>query len=167
MPQRWNADRLLSITGTPLTMTTVNFDSVENAVDPHRGPPGHREDGPDDEATSARRIPILQRDLTKHGYSPNCSRCSAHRLGQHVKAQSLSHSEACRARIYQLMRADKDPRIAAADNEGESAHAHVPTNSMNNLPLTLMPPNVTRTTPTRLLCHSHQASSTCHLPFLR
>ena len=64
--QRWDGSKLLSITGTPLSMTTVNFDRVEEADDPHRGPPGHRQDGPDDDAPQ-RRLPILVRDRVVHG----------------------------------------------------------------------------------------------------
>ena len=115
--QRWDTAKLLAMSGTPLSMRTVNFDRLEEAEDPHRGPAGHRHDGPEDEAQQ-RRVPIQLRDLVTHGYTDGCSRCQAHSKGEHNKARSLNHSEQCRARMYRLMRAARDPRILAADAEG-------------------------------------------------
>ena len=36
--ERWVADTLFAITGVPMSRGAVNFDVVEGAVDPHRGP---------------------------------------------------------------------------------------------------------------------------------
>ena len=35
--QKWNAERVLSVTGTPLALNTMLFDQIEKAEDPHRG----------------------------------------------------------------------------------------------------------------------------------
>ena len=57
---RRDKDRLLRVSGTPLALNTANFDSIEDTDDPHRGPPGHREDGLEDEHDElARRVPIV------------------------------------------------------------------------------------------------------------
>ena len=66
---RWDAERITKVSGTPLSMNVLNFDGIESHHDPHRGPPGHRHDGPDaDTDQTTRRVQILLRDLL--GYLP-------------------------------------------------------------------------------------------------
>ena len=60
--RRWDAPKLLAIAGTPMALKTINFDTIEETSDPHRGPAGHRQDGPEDDV-HVRRIPITMRDL--------------------------------------------------------------------------------------------------------
>ena len=71
-------------------------------------------------------MPVLMRDLHAHGYSlrengmaEDCKKCTFHCVGQHLRANNHNHSEACRARIYDCLRRAEDPRIVAADAEGE------------------------------------------------
>ena len=71
--QRWDVERLRRVTGTPMSLNTAIFDSVEDATDPHRGPAGHRQDDADREDLDvlSRCAPILLRDLRTHGVSPD------------------------------------------------------------------------------------------------
>ena len=102
----------------------VDFDDaadIEAEPDPHRGPEGHRHDGPDADDVEPgvqRRLHIMLSDLQTYGFSADCPRCDFLRNGQRLKARSYDHTEACRARIYKAMRDAKNPRIARADAEG-------------------------------------------------
>ena len=118
--QRRDRDRLMKVAGTPMHLTTAAFDDIENATDPHRGPPGHRVDGPDSDDLEAlsRRVPILARDLRTHDYTPGCRRCDLLPAGQTIRARSHNHTEECRKRIYERMRLAMDPRILRADADG-------------------------------------------------
>ena len=77
---RWDADRLMRVSGTPIALSTAHFDSIETAVDPHRGPVGHRDDGAEDDDPTEpliKRMPILHRDLQDPavGYTQGCDNC--------------------------------------------------------------------------------------------
>ena len=106
---RWDAQRLLSVSGTPTDLSIATVDSIEETDDPHKGPPGHRDDGPEDELDQlANRVPILMSDLRKHGFTPGCRRCTHLQAGETIRARSFNHTEECRRRLDQLMReADK------------------------------------------------------------
>ena len=75
LPERWSKERLQRVSGTPINLSLVFDDVVEEDPAPHRGPDHHRHDGPGDDKPpksedvahdderSARRMPILRRDL--------------------------------------------------------------------------------------------------------
>ena len=69
---RWQRDRVPRVTGTPSNLTLAYDDSIEAESSPHAGPPGQREDGPDVDEPSPRRLAILHRDLVKYGFSDGC-----------------------------------------------------------------------------------------------
>ena len=78
---RWDHARVQRVTGTPLDLTMTQTEPIEDYADPHRGPAGHRHDGPDsDEPQSPfRRLPILLRDLHTYGFHNDpqnpCQKC--------------------------------------------------------------------------------------------
>ena len=68
MPDRWCKARIQRVSGTPNEQSLAVDDAVEEDLAPHRGPGCQRDDGPDDDERAPRRMPILRRDLEKHGY---------------------------------------------------------------------------------------------------
>ena len=67
--ERWDADRVLGVTGIPTSLSNIGLDSLEEAEDPHKGPEGHRQDGPDDhDGPGLRRVPILLKDFDLYGF---------------------------------------------------------------------------------------------------
>ena len=54
-------------------------------------------------------------NLKKYKFSRHCPRCGLHAQGLHDRAQFFTHTEACRARIYQAMRDAGDETIKHAD----------------------------------------------------
>ena len=88
--RRWDAERLLKVSVTPIHLSAATCDDIEHAVDPHRGPAGLRQDDSDQEDFEAfsRRVPILHRDLVKPhiGYSDGCGRYGLMRRGQLINA---------------------------------------------------------------------------------
>ena len=112
---RWDASGVQRVTGTPIDLHALYQadDAIESAPDPHRGPPGHRDDGPEEGDKIKRRMPILSRGLKAHGYSDTCPRCDMLKSGRTLKARSYNHTEACRPRIYRCLRTAGDPRIDA------------------------------------------------------
>ena len=113
--QRWSAARVLRIAGTPIDKSITAQDRLESLPSPHAGPGGLRDDGPDDDEKTQRRIPILLRDLQAHGFIDGCTRCQLLKDGQTIRARSYDRTETCRSRIYQALRTAGDPRIVAAD----------------------------------------------------
>ena len=123
---RWQRDRVPRVTGTPLNHTLAFDDSVESTASPHKGPDGHREDGPDVDEKLPRRLAILPRDMINYGLIDGCSNCQLYKDGQTPNARNHEHSEACRAKVYAAMRKDKGPRIAVADARGQHSTQEPP-----------------------------------------
>ena len=118
---RWDSHRAKRVTGKLFSLHDTSIDQIEESLDPHRGVE-RRADGPesDDQPEPLhRRLPILQRDLTKYGFTDGCLKCRYLRDGQHLRAQNSNHTEPCRKRIYGAMRRDQDPRIVVADAPGD------------------------------------------------
>ena len=59
------------------------------------------------------RMHITIEDLNKYGFQANCSRCRLMQRGE--RRQGIKHTESCRKRIEDALRAAGDPRIAEAD----------------------------------------------------
>ena len=66
--QRWDKERLMRVSGTPMVLNTAHADEVENAEDPNRGPAGYRQDDPDvdDPAGSTLRRVLSSREICTH-----------------------------------------------------------------------------------------------------
>ena len=55
---------------------------------------------------------------TSSSISPRCPKCAAYRIGNDVRARCLHHTEACRARVYDLLRKEGSAKIKTADSDG-------------------------------------------------
>ena len=111
LPERWSKERIQRVTGTPMNLSLAYDDAVEEDHAPHRGPDGHRDDGPDTDEPipqprednaddkAVRRMHMRRRDMLRHGYSlrPVVSsdgrRCQLLRDGQFILARSHDHTE--------------------------------------------------------------------------
>ena len=109
--QRWSAQRVLRITGTPIKHALAYDDTIESLDSPQAPPAGQRDDGPDADEKIPRRLPILQRDLVEHGCTDGCTKCDMPKSGQHIKARTHEHTEMCRAQLYAALRNASGPRI--------------------------------------------------------
>ena len=119
---RWDKKRVQNVAGTPFSMNETVHDEIGDTDSPHRGPDGHRDDGPDaDDPASAvqKRLPIVLCDLHKCFFTDGCMKYQYYKQGRNIQARNDEHSEACRARIYECMRRDSDPRIVRADATGD------------------------------------------------
>ena len=78
---RWDASRVQRVAGTPLALTLVTSEPIEELHEPHRGPDVPPQDGPhvDDVEPHFRRMPILEGDLQAHGFTDGCPNCECHR----------------------------------------------------------------------------------------
>lgn len=129
--QRWRADLIARIAGTPDVPSVLPDDSILEAfANPHvhldaeqramldeeadlgdrlenqlLPPPPRHPDAPTDRAPP--RLRITRKQLKHYGYSPGCPRCTD--IGAGDQDTNKNHNESCRARIYGEMRNAKDP----------------------------------------------------------
>ena len=108
VPQhRWNLDRVHAITAVLGGMKN-SFDSIEAEADPHNFDAAELPDGEDPELLARRRLKITLKDLGRYHFSKNCPKDSLHSQHRHAQAQRAHHTEACRLRRNEAMRAAKD-----------------------------------------------------------
>ena len=123
--QRWRADIIEKITGTPQIPSAVADDSLLEAyADPHvhldkeQQELLDREDGlPDTDAAPSLadatlerappRLRITQRLLNNYGFTHGCPRCDDLDAGK--RNTNKHHSEFCRSRVYTDMKENNDP----------------------------------------------------------
>ena len=87
------------------------FDSIEAEPEPHSFAPSELPPETDDARNSVRRrLKITLNDLGRYGFSTNCPKCRFHSQNKHTLAHREHHTEQCRARIYEKMRAAEDPK---------------------------------------------------------
>ena len=118
LEERWDAEAIEAITGTPWNLTPLPTDDEG----PRALPPlpedlrlreGPRPNGP--EVRAPLRPRIKQADLDRWGNTDECLRC---RLARSGKANDGSkHSEKCRIGIEVEMRREADPRVERAESK--------------------------------------------------
>ena len=115
---RWSMDRINAIQMSPTQERAhgSRLDDIEIHQLPHD--PHHEQLPLDSAQHDPRRVLITQQDITKYGPSPGCPKCGAYAQGHSQRAQCLKHTETCRERIYQRLRADSSPKIRIADEGG-------------------------------------------------
>ena len=131
---KWDADSVLRITGTPAQMCPNpdgNQDStwVEAEIAPHEhahdpsidqqaddtNQPGSAPAKMLDVDRGKQRIRITKQDLVKYGYSPGCKRCLDIQAGKHLTREH--HSEECRYRLYSEFETHHDAKWESAKRE--------------------------------------------------
>ena len=98
---RWDTQRRLEVSETPLTENSKHMDLIESQPDSHAHPDRDLQGDPD--PPSRRRVKITLQDLKQHGFSPNCPRCGLHQSGHHHRTRFRHHTELCRHRIHQRL----------------------------------------------------------------
>ena len=111
---RWNADRVSKIHTTPITFKSTSQDLIEEETEPHAHPDPSAD--VEDIQRQTRRVPLFDADVKKHGFTDGCLRCRYLREGRTTMAKGVRHSEECRDRIYEALRA------AGAHKKKESGH---------------------------------------------
>ena len=107
---RWSASKLLSIAvtpwqprgGAPIDPRFVRGGG-EHAAGGDQSEPGH----------DVRRLGLTKRDFATYGYTTGCRGCTRMRLGQVAQG----HSDACRARVEQLLAQSVDGRARLERNK--------------------------------------------------
>ena len=82
------------------------------AVAPHDPHVVHEHAPAREVARRLMRVKISQGLVRTHGYTPGCPKCDAWRLNRPI---TRNHTEECRKRFEEIMRASNDPRMARAD----------------------------------------------------
>ena len=113
---RWQRSFLGSLRGVPGDEKSLSLEHIEAEPAPHEHASSEyveeKDDGP---LAWKKRFKITSEVLSKYGYSKGCPKCNLHRRGEHERAQKQNHTEKCRARIYNDMRAAGDQRFLAAE----------------------------------------------------
>ena len=115
---RWSADRISKIQVAPVQFRSGTLDQIEESNEPHT----HPEPSGDAEELSrqGRRLRVLDADVRKYGLTETCQRCEYLRQGRDALARGVRHSEECRERIYDALRADGADKVKRADMADES-----------------------------------------------
>ena len=115
---RWSADRISKIQVAPVQFRSGTLDQIEESTEPHT----HPEPSGDAEELSrqGRRLRVLDADVRKYGLTETCQRCEYLRQGRDALARGVRHSEECRERIYDALRADGADKVKRADMADES-----------------------------------------------
>ena len=123
---RWDAQRLLAISTTPLTEKCRYLDLLEQQERPHaHDPTDEIDDVAVPESSGPRGLKITPKYLRNHGFSEGCPRCSCHEQSNHRRARFHKHTEACRQRLYSQLRAAGSDKICLAD-DSRTASKHFP-----------------------------------------
>ena len=115
---RWNADRVSKIHTTPITFKSTSQDLIEEETEPHAHPDPSAD--VEDIQRQTRRVPLFDADVKKHGFTDGCLRCRYLREGRTTMAKGVRHSEECRDRIYEALRAAGAHKIKRADMSDSS-----------------------------------------------
>ena len=118
--KRWQLQRLEICTMTPDMETTASTDAIELDPAPHRGiqpDKEHDQFGHGEIQHHIRRLELYHDDLLKYGYAPRCPKCDLYQSDP-LRAHGSRHSEACRKRIYDVLRRDDSNRLTTAEDAG-------------------------------------------------
>ena len=122
---------LLAVATTPLTEHTRWLDKIEASEKPHAYP--ETDDGEDHPAPAHRRVRITFKDLQRHGFTDMCPRCSCHASGNHRRATFHHHSEFCRSRLYDCLKAEGASKIRLAPAERTATKTSISTHKKSIL----------------------------------
>ena len=112
---RWSNERFDAVNMSPIKerLHRSTIDEIETQQQPHdqsRAPIG--------DGAEQRWVQITRADVAKHGATTGCPTCAAHLGGHHERARCLKHTETCRERLYDALRADNSIKIKLADDAG-------------------------------------------------
>ena len=108
--ERWNAERLRNLCGTPSQPVPGRIGSripihvnaeIDESIVPEEFMPKRIEDTP-------RRVYLQRRHFLRHGYSENCEGCRRSRTSGALTMRA--HTEECRRRMYLAMASDEEDR---------------------------------------------------------
>ena len=110
---RWNVDRVSKIHTSPITFKSSGQDLIEEEVEPHThpAPTGDAEES----SRQSQRVRLVDADVQTHGYTDGCLRCRYLQEGRTTLAKGVRHTEECRDRIYEALRAAGADKIKRAD----------------------------------------------------
>ena len=118
MAERWNRERIACITGVPDELGCVGDPAAEPeqvvVVVPHP-------EGAPEPPRLTRGFRIQMDDLRTHGYTQQCPKCDAVRIGRSV---GTGHSAACRERFKAIFTEQDDGRVERAEGRRADAVDH-------------------------------------------
>lgn len=122
VPQtRWDKNKLLRTTQTPLSERTLHESLIEEHPEQHMHVPTP---GDDNEPSNTCRVKNPAQNPNAYVYSDHCPRCGERSLGNHKRANFLKRSETCRRITHARLRADGSLTIQLADGDHRTTAQH-------------------------------------------